>query len=97
MDGDDYIVRVSKGDMDFACGLHSLSPPCWTDQWPQEDGWYWIIGHPWSAPRDPDQPERLYTMEVRSNQHSRFYVVAGNFAYPGSAGPCRFQRIPNPV
>jgi len=96
-------VSVTEDEMAAAITAVNLTPPEWSNDWPQSEGWYWVIGYAFSKPRSPDDAERLYTMEVKrigtagGQPGSLCYLVSGNFAYPGSAGPCRFQRIPNPV
>lgn len=70
----------------------------WTDEWPEERGWYWFYGwrSKYSAIDNPLKPD-LYAVKVRrsGNDHA-IYIADGNFLHKqeGARGLWRKMDMP---
>jgi hypothetical protein len=62
----------------------------WSAQWPTEPGRYWAYGYAFGPAREGSKPRLDLCEVVKLSGKSPTYIVRGNFAYPGSAGPTVF-------
>jgi len=95
--GHDVGLKINEADLFAASEVYLAGELEWTDQWPEDEGYYWAFGYPFSNRMD-DRPVRFFSLEVKrigtaGNQPgSLVYLACGNFVYKTDAGPVKFCR-----
>ena len=92
---------VNEADLFAACEVYTTGETEWTDQWPQDEGYFWAFGWPFSN-RNLDRPPDLYSLKVQrigtagGQPGSLAYTASGAFVYKSEAGPLKFTRALTP-
>ncbi len=82
----DVVVNgIRTGDGDPVSAERS-DGKVWDQRWPEEEGWFWFYGDPYSA--DIEQKHvRQYAVHISKISNGFMHVCEGNFMYQAQSSP----------